>query len=174
MAVKLQTLEEVVAQGGNVGTQVTETTVGRGVIRGRDTSKSRYRANGIGQTLSSYLAPILGAGAVGACPICWIGSASVLTYLGLGALVPVWQWVVLALLGIGVVGFIFDYRSHRNLFPLTLLIIGGLLLYIGRYVLTGPGFGYWPIWGPGSLAIVIAIFHNKKQFAKNRHQHVRS
>ncbi len=173
MAVKLQTLEEVVAQGDNVGTQVTETTVGRGIIQGRDTSKSRDMANGIGQTLSSYLAPILGAGAVGVCPICWIGSASLLTYLGLGALVPVWQWVVLALLVIGIVGFIFDYRFHRNLFPLAFLINGGLLLYIGRYVFTGPGLGYWPRWGPGSIAIVIAVFHNKKQFTKNRHQHLR-
>ena len=37
MAVTLQTWEEVVAQGDNVGTQVTETTVGRGIIQGRDT-----------------------------------------------------------------------------------------------------------------------------------------
>ena len=169
MTVKLQTLEELVAPGDNVGKQVTDTTVGRGVIHGRDTSQSRYMANGTGHKLSSYLAPILGAGAVGACPMCWIGSASLLTYLGLGALVPLWQWVVLALLVIGIVGFIFDYRFHRNLFPLAFLIIGGLLLYIGRYVFAGPGFGYWPIWGPGSIAIVLAVLHNKKQFAKNRH-----
>ncbi len=125
----------------------------------------------LGRKLSTYLASVLGAGAVGVCPICWIGSASLLTYLGLGALVPLWQWVMLALLGIGIVGFIFDYRSHRNFYPLVFLITGGLLLYTGRYVFAGPGFGYWQIWGPGSIFIITAVLYNKKQFARRPRQH---
>jgi len=36
----------------------------------------------------TFLTPVLGAGAIGVCPLCWIGSASLLTYAGLGALIP--------------------------------------------------------------------------------------
>ena len=116
----------------------------------------------------SRFAPILGAGAVGACPLCWIGSASLLTYLGLGALIPIWQWIVLALLGIGLIGFAFDYRSHRNPYPLILLVAGGVLLYLGRYVYGGISFGGWQIWGPGAVLVLIAVFYNKRMFKKPR------
>lgn len=116
--------------------------------------------------LLTWLAPILGAGAVGVCPLCWVGSASLLTYLGLGALVPLWTWVVLALLAFGIIGFAFDYHSHRNIYPLLLLIVGGVLLYVGRYVFVAPDFGYWPVWGTGALLIIFAVILNKKEFRK--------
>lgn len=116
--------------------------------------------------LLARLSPILGSGAVGACPICWVGSASLLTYLGLGALIPVWRWLILILLLIGVVGFSLDYRSHRNPYPLLLLMVGGVLLYLGRYVYGGAGFGGWPIWGTGGLIIITAVIYNKKLFQK--------
>lgn len=122
--------------------------------------------NALRKYIPSWLAPILGAGAIGACPLCWAGSAALLTYLGLGALIPLWQGVVLVLLALGLIGFIFDYRSHKNIRPLVLLLAGGILLYIGRYVFVGQNFGYWPIWGSGAVLILIAILYNKRQFKK--------
>jgi len=116
----------------------------------------------------SQLAPILGAGAVGVCPICWVGSASLLTYIGLGALIPIWRWIVFIFLGFGLIGFLLDYRFHRNIYPVILLVIGGVLLYIGRYVFVGMGLGYWQIWGPGALLILVAVVYNKKLFNKKK------
>lgn len=116
--------------------------------------------------LFTSLAPLLGAGGVGACPLCWAGSASLLTYAGLGTLIPIWRWIVLSLLGLSFIGFALDYRAHRNQKPLLLLFIGSTLLYLGRYVFGGTGFGGWPIWGVGGIIIILAIIYNKKQFAK--------
>lgn len=116
--------------------------------------------------LASLLSPILGAGAVGACPICWVGSASLLTYLGLGVLIPVWRTIAFGLLTIGLVGFLLDLRAHRNVYPVALLLAGGLLLYIGRYVYGGVGFAGWPIWGAGALLVVVAVGYNKYLFKR--------
>jgi len=115
--------------------------------------------------LLTRLTPILGAGAVGACPLCWIGSASLLTYLGLGALIPVWRWFAFGLIALGAIGFILDYRSHKNPYPLVLLSLGALLLYVGRYVFLST-WGAWWIWGPGALLIVWAVVYNKRLFRK--------
>lgn len=120
----------------------------------------------ISKKFATKFAPILGAGAVGVCPLCWLGSASLLTYIGLGALIPIWQGLVFVLIGIGLVGFLLDYRSHKNIKPIALLIIGGTLLYVGRYVVVGADFGYWPIWGTGALLIVAAVILNKREFKK--------
>ncbi|MBI2024955.1 MAG: hypothetical protein HYT03_02640 [Candidatus Harrisonbacteria bacterium] len=117
--------------------------------------------------LLSMLAPVLGAGAIGVCPLCWIGSASLLTYLGLGALIPAWQWIAFGFIALGAVGFILDYRAHKNPKPLILLIIGAALLYVGRYVFAST-CGAWWIWGPGALLIVISVFYNKSLFRKNK------
>ncbi|MBI2476020.1 MAG: MerC domain-containing protein [Candidatus Taylorbacteria bacterium] len=111
------------------------------------------------------LTPILGAGAIGVCPLCWIGSASLLTYLGLGALIPVWRWLAFGLIGIGAIGFILDYRSHRNPYPLALLSLGTVLLYVGRYVFLST-WGAWWIWAPGALLIIGAVIYNKYLFRK--------
>lgn len=116
----------------------------------------------------TWLTPILGAGAIGVCPLCWIGSASLLTYLGLGALIPIWQWIVAVLLIFGLVGFLLDYRAHNNIYPTILLFIGGALLYLGRYVWGGPDFGGWQIWGFGSIIIIVAIIYNKRIFYLRR------
>ncbi len=115
--------------------------------------------------IPTWLAPILGAGAVGACPLCWIGSASLLTYLGLGALIPVWRWLAFGLIAIGAVGFLFDYRAHKNPKPLILLLSGAILLYVGRYVFAST-WGAWQIWGPGAVAVLIAVVWNKRMFNK--------
>lgn len=111
------------------------------------------------------LAPVLGAGAIGVCPLCWLGSASLLTYLGLGALIPVWRWLAFGLIAIGAIGFMFDYRSHKNPRPLVMLIAGGILLYVGRYVFAST-WGAWWIWIPGALLIIGAVVYNKRLFRK--------
>ena len=116
--------------------------------------------------LLTFLAPILGAGAIGVCPLCWLGAASLLTYLGLGALIPVWRWIAFGFIALGAIGFILDYKAHRNWKPLTSLIVGALLLYLGRYVYGGEGFGGWQIWGVGALLIVGAVIYNKSLFRK--------
>ena len=119
------------------------------------------------QKVITFLAPVLGAGAIGVCPLCWIGSASLLTYLGLGALIPVWRWVAFGLIFLGGIGFAFDYRAHKNPKPLILLIVGGVLLYVGRYVFAST-WGAWQIWGIGAVLIVIAVFYNKSLFRKSK------
>lgn len=121
--------------------------------------------------IPTWLSPILGAGAIGVCPLCWAGSAALLTYLGLGALIPLWQGIVLVLLTLGLIGFIFDYRSHKNIRPILLLIAGAILLYVGRYVFVGKDFGYWPIWGSGAVLILIAVIYNKRLFRKPQQAH---
>ncbi|MBI2587590.1 hypothetical protein HYW29_02145 [Candidatus Amesbacteria bacterium] len=117
----------------------------------------------------TMLAPILGAGAIGVCPLCWIGSASLLTYLGLGALIPVWRWLAFGLIAIGAIGFILDYRAHKNSKPLILLAVGAILLYVGRYVFLST-WGSWPIWGTGAILIVAAVIYNKSFFRKPKMQ----
>ncbi len=113
------------------------------------------------------LAPILGAGAIGVCPLCWIGSASLLTYLGLGALIPIWRWLAFGLITVGAIGFILDYRAHKNPKPLILLGVGAILLYVGRYVFLST-WGAWPIWGAGAILIVAAVIYNKSFFRKSK------
>lgn len=116
--------------------------------------------------LLTILAPVLGTGAIGVCPLCWIGSASLLTYLGLGVLIPRWRWIGFGFVALGIVGFILDYRAHKNSKPLILLISGATLLFLGRYVYGGEGFGGWQIWGIGAVLIVAAVIHNKSLFKK--------
>lgn len=117
--------------------------------------------------LFARIAPILGAGAIGVCPLCWVGSASLLTYAGLGALIPWWRWIGFGLVVFGGIGFVFDYRAHKNLRPLILLIAGAILLYVGRYVFLST-WGAWQIWGAGALLIVAAVFDNKRMFRAPR------
>lgn len=117
--------------------------------------------------LLTMLSPVLGAGAIGVCPLCWIGSASLLTYLGLGALIPVWRWVAFGFIALGGAGFILDYRAHKKSLPLILLTVGAVLLYVGRYVFLST-WGAWQIWGPGALLIVSAVIYNKWLFRKPR------
>ncbi|QQG45131.1 MAG: hypothetical protein HYW89_03995 [Candidatus Sungiibacteriota bacterium] len=124
--------------------------------------------NQVAKNILTRLTPVLGAGAVGACPLCWIGSASLLTYLGLGALISVWRLMAFVLLGMSLIGFMFDYRSHKNLSPLLFLVVGGILLYLGRYVFGGAGFGGWQIWGPGAVLVLAAVIYNRQQFYKKR------
>jgi hypothetical protein len=115
--------------------------------------------------LLTTLAPVLGAGAIGVCPLCWIGSASLLTYLGLGALIPAWRWIAFGFIALGAIGFLFDYGAHKNPKPLILLVIGAVLLYIGRYVFLST-WGSWPIWGTGAILIIAGVIYNKSFFRK--------
>lgn len=117
--------------------------------------------------LQTVLLPILGAGAIGACPLCWIGSASLLTYLGLGALIPIWRQLAFGILFIAGIGFLLDFRSHRNVIPLILLVLGGVLLYVGRYIFLST-WGAWPIWGTGAILIIVAVIYNKRLFRKRK------
>ena len=103
--------------------------------------------------------PVLGAGVIAVCPLCWVGSASLLTYLGLGALIPGWQWLGFSLWGIGIIGFALDYRFHKNIAPLILLLIGGSLLYYGRYV-----SGITLIWALSVPIILGAVVYNRRLF----------
>lgn len=126
--------------------------------------------------LISILAPVLGTGAVGVCPLCWAASASFLTYIGLGALIPFWRKIAIGFLILGLIGFILDYRRHRNPIPLILLTFGGAVLYFGRYIfvvqpklhifLGIEGFAGWPIWGFGGLMIISAVIYNRSLFRK--------
>lgn len=135
--------------------------------------------------LQTILLPILGAGAVGVCPLCWVGSASFLTYLGLGALIPIWRQIALSLLFISFIGFILDLRSHRNVAPLILLVVGSIALFLGRYIFVVQppthlfsgieGFAGWPIWGTGAILIIVAVIYNKRLFRKlklKEHGHI--
>lgn len=115
--------------------------------------------------LLAILAPVLGAGAIGVCPLCWIGSASLLTYLGLGAIIPYWRWIGFGFIALGAIGFILDYRAHRKPLPLILLVIGAVLLYVGRYVFLST-WGAWQIWGVGAILIIAAVVYNKSLFRK--------
>ncbi|MBI1888969.1 MAG: hypothetical protein HYS15_03535 [Candidatus Spechtbacteria bacterium] len=119
-----------------------------------------------GKKLLTRLAPVLGAGGIGVCPLCWVGSASFLTYVGLGMLIPFWRWLSFGLIFLGALGFLLDYRAHKNITPFLLLLAGAIVLYIGRYVYGGEGFGGWQIWGPGGLIIVIAVAYNRSIFRK--------
>lgn len=118
--------------------------------------------------LQTILLPILGAGAIGVCPLCWIGSASLLTYLGFSSLIPIWPQLALSMLFIAGIGFFLDFRSHHNINPFIIFISGTILLYLGRYVYGGSGFRGWPIWLPGGLLVISAVFYNKHLFVKTR------
>lgn len=117
--------------------------------------------------LQTSVLPVLGAGAVGACPICWLGSASLLTYAGLGALIPVWRVLAFGMLAVAGIGFLLDFRSHKNIIPLILLVLGSILLYVGRYVFLST-WGAWQIWIPGGLLVISAVIYNKFLFRKNK------
>ncbi|MBI4114861.1 MAG: hypothetical protein HY445_03400 [Candidatus Niyogibacteria bacterium] len=117
----------------------------------------------------TFLTPVLGAGAIGVCPLCWIGSASLLTYLGLGALIPYWRWIGFGFIILGGIGFGLDYRAHKNPKPLVLLLIGAILLYAGRYVFLST-WGAWWIWGIGAILIIAAVVYNKSLFKKPKVQ----
>lgn len=119
----------------------------------------------VARKLQTMFLPLLGAGAIGVCPLCWIGSASLLTYLGLGALIPIWRQLAFGMLFIAGIGFLLDFRSHRNVMPLILLAVGGVLLYVGRYVFLST-WGAWPIWGLGGLFVLVAVIYNKQLFRK--------
>lgn len=128
--------------------------------------------------LLSILAPVLGTGAVGVCPLCWAASASFLTYIGLGVLIPFWRKIAIGFLILGLIGFILDYRRHRNSIPLILLTFGGIVLYFGRYIFVVQpklhifsgieGFAGWPIWGLGGLMIIAAVIYNRSLFRKTK------
>lgn len=47
-----------------------------------------------------------------------------------------------------------------------MLITGGVLLYLGRYVYGGKNFTGWEIWLPGALLVIIAVFYNRRLFSK--------
>lgn len=118
----------------------------------------------------SLVSPLTGTGGVGVCPVCVAVSASVLSWLGLAALIPVWRWIAFSLLGLGLIGFVLDWKKHKNIAPAILLIVGGVLLYLGRYVYGGRQFTGWPIWGPGAVLVITATLYNRNLFRKKSHE----
>jgi len=82
---------------------------------------------------------------------------------------PGLRWIAFGFITLGAIGFLFDYRAHKNPYPLALLALGAVLLYVGRYVLLSTR-GSWPIWGTGALLIVIAVLYNKSLFRKPKIQ----
>lgn len=50
-----------------------------------------------------------------------------------------------------------------------LLVVGAVLLYVGRYVFAST-WGAWWIWGPGALLIIAAVIYNKSLFRKPKVQ----
>lgn len=108
-------------------------------------------------TFKDLVSPVLGVGAIAACPLCWGASASLLTFLGLGALAPWFGKVGFALLFIALIGFIIDLRKHKNIFPLVLLIIGAGMLYAGRYVY----YEDQEIWIIGGIIVLLSVILNR-------------
>ncbi|MBI4054426.1 MAG: hypothetical protein HY397_03810, partial [Candidatus Doudnabacteria bacterium] len=85
-----------------------------------------------------------------------------------------WRWLAFGLIAAGAIGYVLEYKSHKNPYPMVLLAIGAALLYIGRYVFLST-LGAWQIWGPGALAVLIAVVWNKRMFnKKGEHQHAQS
>lgn len=111
--------------------------------------------------LSTTLAPILGAGGIGACSISCMGSASLLTFIGLGAIAPFWWWISFGLILLGALGLIIDYNTHRKPWPLILLVLGGIVLYFGRYYVNGEEYLDWLVWGLGAILIITSVFYNR-------------
>ncbi len=70
------------------------------------------------------------------CPICYIGPA--LASAGMGSTLfftaLYFKYVLLGLIAFSALGYFFNYRTHKNIFPLLLTIIGGFLMYYGQYI----------------------------------------
>lgn len=105
-------------------------------------------------------ASLLGGVGMGLCPVL---AATALSAVGLGILTPVWMWLSGVLLVAGLVGYAFDYRCHRQYTPVLLFVVGGLLLWAGRYSsLGGTGWQGWPLWGSGGLLVLSAFAVNRR------------
>lgn len=113
---------------------------------------------------SPVFSPLLGTGGVGFCPACVTASAALLSWLGLGFLIPIWRPIAFTFLGLGGIGFMADFSRHKNVLPLILLILGSWLLYSGRYVYGGREFTGWQIWLPGAVLIITAVILNRREF----------
>ena len=101
---------------------------------------------------------LLGAIGMGLCPVL---TATALSTIGLGVLAPIWMWLSAALLVAGLVGYALDYRYHRQIAPVILFVVGGLLLWVGRYSpLGGTGWQGWQLWGSGGLLVLTAFALN--------------
>ena len=101
---------------------------------------------------------LLGAIGMGLCPVLM---ATSLSAIGLGVLAPIWMPLSAALLVAGLVGYVLDYRYHRQSAPVILFMVGSLLLWAGRYSpLGGTGLQGWPLWGSGGLFVLAAFALN--------------
>lgn len=100
------------------------------------------------------------------CPFCIPATMTLLSAMGLGVFSPhnVF-WVVFLLLGtIFMLGLIWSYRVHRNVFPLAIGIVGVTAIPVGRYVLF-----FLPLTYAGVGAVVAAGIWNlllKKQVSR--------
>lgn len=97
------------------------------------------------------------------CPICYLaplligaGAGSTLIFTAL-----IGEKLLIALILISLLGFYFSYRTHKSLFPLTIGIIAGGLMYYGRYVNYNLGLSYVGSAGIIGAAIIDILFKRK-------------
>lgn len=99
------------------------------------------------------------------CPICYI--APLLIGAGAGSALIftafIGEKLLIALILISLLGFYFSYRTHKSLFPITIGIIAGGLMYYGRYINYNLGLSY-----VGSAGIIGAAIMDI--FLKRRHR----
>lgn len=100
---------------------------------------------------------------IAACPLCVPFFTSLFSSLGLGAIIPFWQPVIGVFFFVALYGFISAFRIHQQILPLVLLIIGGVLLYVGRYIV-----GSDPFWIIGAVTMIAAVVTNHRA-GKNLH-----
>lgn len=86
-----------------------------------------------------------------ACPACWPALGSLLGSLGLSALATtaVLKPLLLLFLIIAAVGFVRGYRAHNVPWPMVAGLVGGSLLYIGKWVVFNSPLFY------GGVALLI-------------------
>lgn len=107
--------------------------------------------------LADQVAPIAGVTGIAVCPICIPVVASVMSYIGLAGIVPFFPRLSMALLGIGLIGFFFDYKKHGSVAPSMMLFAGALVLYLGRY-----HYGDSVVWITGIFLILFGVYHNRR------------
>ena len=99
------------------------------------------------------------------CPICYIaplligvGAGSTLVFTAL-----IGEKLLIVFIVISLLGFYLSYRTHKNLFPIALGIVAGILMYYGRYINYNLNLSYI-----GSVGIIGAAIMDI--FLKRRHK----
>ncbi len=94
---------------------------------------------------------------IAVCPLCLPFSATLLSSLGIGVVIPFWPLIIGLFFLLAVIGFVRSFQVHKKIIPLILLILGGIVLYVGRYVV-----GMDSVWITGAVFIVSAVVANHR------------